>query len=71
MSKTKFQEFVKYLESSQGAGQLITQLNLQVLSLKPANKDSFYNGFQTTKCVYIQYILPLAQVPTGKDKLVL
>lgn len=35
--QVKQAEVFKYLQFSQGAGQLIAQLNLQVLSLKPAN----------------------------------
>lgn len=38
MSERTLQQLVKYLELSQGAGQLVAQLNLHVLSLKPANK---------------------------------
>lgn len=48
---------VEYLESSQGTGQLVAQLNLHVLSLKPANKDQHVNShFQRehTHCQLLQ-----------------
>lgn len=58
---------MKYLESSQGAGQLIAQLDLQVLSLKPTNTDTHvYNRFQSE--YESIHILPPAVVTTGKDK---
>lgn len=43
MSKKKF-HLVKYLELSQGAGQLVAQLDIQVLSLKPAHEDPSVNN---------------------------
>lgn len=57
MSKKKLEEFVKYLESSQGAGQLVTQLNLQVLSLKPANKERVYSRFQSENTIYCPLLM--------------
>lgn len=55
---------VEYLESSQGAGQLVAQLNLHVLRLKPANKDQHVNSHIQSEHIHRQ----LLQSPKGEDE---